>query len=297
MLDKLWDTFAAVFARHGTSSNCMEKLCRCYKHTARNCGDWFRPLVHKLIPQVCQWFTQHPHSCFLYMCNVCLTSFGQNERVGDLLPTFTEAYQRMTQATFTLLNGDGSQLKLVDHPDVVDDFFELSGKVLRFQPQLLLESPLLTPTFQCGCEALHLQHREAGRSAFRFFDNLIDLLQRPKRLGVELSEGSMANLRAVLGQCGPKLVTQVITAIAGALPASRTRLIAPLLKELIKVEATVTEQWARATIQGLPTEIQTDGGVFVGNIITREALVDDKVFIQTAEAFGEACRRKKVAIS
>jgi len=123
MLDKLWDTFAAVFARHGTSSNCMEKLCRCYKHTARNCGDWFRPLVHKLIPQVCQWFTQHPHSCFLYMCNVCLTSFGQNERVGDLLPTFTEAYQRMTQATFTLLNGDGSQLKLVDHPDVVDDFF------------------------------------------------------------------------------------------------------------------------------------------------------------------------------
>jgi len=297
MLDKLWDTFAAVFARHGTSSNCMEKLCRCYKHTARNCGDWFRPLVHKLIPQVCQWFTQHPHSCFLYMCNVCLTSFGQNERVGDLLPTFTEAYQRMTQATFTLLNGDGSQLKLVDHPDVVDDFFELSGKVLRFQPQLLLESPLLTPTFQCGCEALHLQHREAGRSAFRFFDNLIDLLQRPKRLGVELSEGSMANLRAVLGQCGPKLVTQVITAIAGALPASRTRLIAPLLKELIKVEAAVTEQWARATIQGLPAEIQTDGGVFVGNIITREALVDDKVFIQTAEAFGEACRRKKVAIS
>ena len=52
MLDKLWDTFAAVFARHGTSSNCMEKLCRCYKHTARNCGDWFRPLVLKLIPQV-----------------------------------------------------------------------------------------------------------------------------------------------------------------------------------------------------------------------------------------------------
>ena len=49
--------------------------------------------------------------------------------------------------------------------------------------------------------------------------------------------------------------------------------------------------------QGLPTEIQTDGGVFVGNIVTREALVDDKVFIQTAEAFGEACRRKKVAIS
>ena len=51
----------------------------------------------------------------------------------------------------------------------MDDFFELCGKVLYFQPQILLESELLTPAFQCGCAALHLQvvatREEMGRCA------------------------------------------------------------------------------------------------------------------------------------
>ena len=52
MLLGVWEVLEAIFRRHGTSSNCMEKLCRCYKHTARNCGEAFRAVVHKLIPQV-----------------------------------------------------------------------------------------------------------------------------------------------------------------------------------------------------------------------------------------------------
>jgi len=44
--------FAAVFARHGTDTRCMERLCRCYKHTARNCGDGFAAMLPQLLPQV-----------------------------------------------------------------------------------------------------------------------------------------------------------------------------------------------------------------------------------------------------
>ena len=71
---------------------------------------------------------------------------------------------------------------LVDNPDVVDDFFELCGKVLRFQPQILLESELLTPAFQCGCVALHLQvvakQEDIGRCAR---PTLCVLLAHPSR--------------------------------------------------------------------------------------------------------------------
>ena len=124
LLQSLWEVLNLVFTRHGTSSNCMEKLCRCYKHTARNCGESFRVLVPKLLPQVCAWFEQHPHSCFLYMTNVCLSAFGHGERAADLLPLFADSYRRMTVSTFQLLSAS-----LVDNPDVVDDFFELCGKV------------------------------------------------------------------------------------------------------------------------------------------------------------------------
>ena len=38
------------------------------------------------------------------------------------------------------------------------------AQVLRKQPSLLLESEIFGNTFLCGCAALHIQHREAGRS-------------------------------------------------------------------------------------------------------------------------------------
>ena len=33
----------------------MEKLCRCYKHTAKNCGADFKAVVPKLLPLVVGW--------------------------------------------------------------------------------------------------------------------------------------------------------------------------------------------------------------------------------------------------
>ena len=73
---------------------------------------------------MCGWYEQQPHSCFLYMVNVCLSAFGQGSNAGDLMPLFAEAFRCMSLATFRLLT-----IALVDHPDVVDDFFELCGKV------------------------------------------------------------------------------------------------------------------------------------------------------------------------
>ena len=112
MLQRIWEVLDAVFRRHGSSSNCMEKLCRCYKHTARNCGEAFRAVVPMLLPQVTGWYEAQPHSCFLYMNNVCLTSFGNGVKAGDLLPLFADSFCRMSVATFKLLQASS----LVDNP-------------------------------------------------------------------------------------------------------------------------------------------------------------------------------------
>ena len=112
LLLELWDDLNGVFAQHGSDTRCMERLCRCYKHTARNCGEAFRAVVPMLLPQVTTWYEQQPHSCFLYMNNVCLTSFGNGGRANELLPLFTDAYRRMSIATFKLLQAS----TLVDNP-------------------------------------------------------------------------------------------------------------------------------------------------------------------------------------
>ena len=247
LLQGVWDVLDAIFVRHATSSNAMEKLCRCYKHTARTAGDSFRLLVPPLIRQMTTWFERQPHSCFLYMVNVCLSAFGHGRRSNELLALFAEAFRRMTIACFQLLWGpSGNWAGLVDNPDVVDDLFELCGKVLRYQPSMLLETDQLSNTFACACAALHLHHREAGRSALRFFENLVDLLVRPDRGTEPLSDNALGALRQLLGSNGGQLVKALVEAIAGRLPPQRIRLVAPLMRQLILVDPTMVRPWARA---------------------------------------------------
>lgn len=163
---------------------------------------------------------------------------------------------------------------------------------------MLLEAPDLLPlVFECGTAALHLQHKEAGRSALRFFDNLVDLFSRPGRGVMPLSDASLDALRGMLGGRGQQLVNAIVQAIAGALPASRVRFFAPLLKLLIEVEPNLCNTWTTAAMQSLPPDTHADGGVFVGAVFSAEALRDEKVFTAAADAFSDACRRKRTLLA
>lgn len=290
LLQQLWEVLDAVFQQYGSSSACMEKLCRCYKHTARNCGDRsFLGVVPKLLTQITGWFEQQPHSCFLYVANVCIGSFGH---LPQLLSVFANTLRRLSLATFQLLSVEST---IVDNPDVVDDYFELCSKVLRKQPQLLLEeADILMPTFQCGCAALHIQHREAGRSVLNFFERLVELCRPAGKHPPSLSTASVAAAGSVIGQYGPLLVGQLVKSIAGALPAHRARFLSPLLRELICVDTKLCGKWINNAVCGLPSDAHADGQVLIGSLFSQEASRDEKTFVSAVETFAAACRRRRI---
>lgn len=299
LLSQLWDVLASVFTRFSTSSQCMEKLCRCYKHTQRACGDAFQAIVPRLLPQVTGWYEQQPWSCFVYMCNACLSSFP-NPRDGTpalpaaVRPVVSEAFQRIATATFTLLSSGANGI--VDNPDVVDDFFELCSKVLRKEPSLLLESTILQPAVQCGTAALHVQHKEAGRSTFCFFENLIEA--SGPRTRTPVSPAGLAALQGVLGEHGPKIVSQIILAVAGMLPAQRVRFLSPLLQQIVHAAPGPSREWVTAAVRAMPAGAHADGGVLIESIFSAEALVldphGDKTFLLAVDVFSDGCRRKRI---
>ena len=45
------------------------------------------------------------------------------------------------------------------------------------------------------------------------------------------------------------------------------------------------------------TDTHADGGVFVGAIFSDEALRDEKLFTAAADAFSDACRRKRTLLT
>jgi len=293
MLQQLWPILELVFARHGTDSRVMEKLCRCYKHTARNCGPGFRPLVPRLLPQVSGWFEQQPHSCFIYVCNVCISSFGD---AVELRAVFAEVFVRLSLSTFKLLSVNPTSLP--DNPDVVDDYFELCSKVLRRQPSLLLESqtspPLLLTVFQCGCAGLHIQHREAARAVVCFFEVLVGLCSSDPRRSQNVSPAGLAALQGVLSEHGVHLVVAIIRSIAGVVPPSRIRFLMPVLRSLAGISADTCRVWVESAIQSLPADVHTDGATMVASIFSSEAMADEKVYLNAVDAFSSACRRKRV---
>ncbi len=156
---------------------------------------------------------------------------------------------------------------------------------------------MLTPAVQCGCAALHIQHREAGRAVLAFFENLIEALGRSPRgfsSRERISEASHSALGAIFTLSGGAIVQQLVLGVAGALPVSRVRHIAPLLMALVRADGGSANAWISAAIGGLPAEAHADGQAMLGAICSAEALRDDKTFAAAVEAFSLACRRKRL---
>lgn len=298
LLEQLWGVLEAVFARHGSDSKVMEKLCRCYKHTSRNTaqgpfrGD-FKHLVPRLLPQVTSWFEQQPHSCFLYVNNVCMKGYYD---APELLRVFSDCFTRMSVVSFRLLSV--TPASIAENPDVVDDYFELCSTALLRHPSLLLETELARAAFQCGCFGLHIQHREAHRAVVGFFEHLIAIRHGGMRGPVTAS--AYGALEALLLAHGKDLLTALLFAIAGLVPPSRTRFLSPVLKSLVAIDVATTRGWAEAAVQALPPAGHMDGATLLQAIFSPEALVrddrgtSDKTFDQSIEAFSAACRRRRL---
>ena len=80
----------------------------------------------------------------------------------------------------------------------------------------------------------------------------------------------------------------------------------PIFKKLIELRIEETKQisdkyspwvWATAAVQALPADTHADGGVFVGAVFSAEALREEKLFTAAADAFSDACRRKRTLVS
>ena len=128
------------------------------------------------------------------------------------------------RATFALL----SSTPLADNPDVIDDYFELSKKVLQRQPALLLEEDerfILPTALECGCACIKgVQHREALRAVAFFFEALVVTLARARHAPPQphsSSSGLSAEGAAALGRAfderGASVVEAIVQAVAAAM--------------------------------------------------------------------------------
>ena len=108
-----------------------------------------------------------------------------------------------------------------NEPDVIEEYFFLASKVLKFCPMILFDGSdpsRLVRTIQGAIQVLSIAHKDSQRAALDFLENLISVTvptllhrQPPPALLV-------ATVSTLLPQFAPVLIENILQNIAGRIP-------------------------------------------------------------------------------
>lgn len=281
LLSSTWTLLDTATNRFPNDVMLAEKICRLHKHAMRSIGARaYAPVLDHLIRQLVTSFDRTRQSPFLYAASICITEYGSDpayaQRLFDMVST-------MAKTVFDFLkNFEG----FTNHPDVVEEFFYLMGRMVSHCPDLLIKSPLLVTLLQCAVVGMRLDHHGANRGTLRFVDNTISY-------GLSLREQSkpenQAALERALAQEGQAIVGNLALAMMGDLP-SYSNQIPEILWKLNLLCPNYLAQWlatAFEAVAALPERAKND---FMGALDT--GLARDE-FSLAARSFQSACERER----
>lgn len=282
LMKSTWSLLDTATTRFPQDINLAEKICRLHKHALRTCGArGYTPLIDALMEVLVRNYQQSRHSPFLYLASICVAEYGRTPEYAQRL---FEMISALATTTFSFLR---SIEDFTHHPDVVEEFFYLMGRMISCCPDPLVTSPLLQSLFQCAAVGMQLQHRDANKGTLNFLENTVSY-------GLKLREQQPANpecqaaLEHVLVQEGQNIVTNMARALQGELPTFSNQ-VPELLWKLNVLCPELLAQWlTNAFSTVVPPERAKTG--FLGAL--NSGLPRDD-FNLAVRAFMNACERER----
>ncbi|CAM9327993.1 unnamed protein product, partial [Ectocarpus fasciculatus] len=167
----MWPLLMQTMQTYKTES-CYEKICRCYKYVIKSSGRYFLPHLNSMAEHIVQQFSVQPLACFLYVAAVCFGEFGALGARHCL----SNVYVYMSKMFFDKYR----TVEDFSHsPDLCEEYFFLSARVLQFFPEILLGSDAeanhrLQVVVQAGLSGLKVQHRETVKGILTMFGEIIN---------------------------------------------------------------------------------------------------------------------------
>ena len=280
LMASTWTLLETATNRFPQDTLLAEKICRLHKHALRAAGAAaYAPILDTLIQQLVQSYAKTHQSPYLYAASICITEYGYDANFGQRLFDMVAA---MAEVTFSFLR---SFDEMTNHPDVVEEFFYLMGRMMTHCPDQLVSSPLLISLFQSASVGMRLDHHGANKGTLKFLETTISY-------GLSLREQNkpvyQAALEHALSQEGQAVVANLAYAMVGDLPGY-TNQIPEILWKLNLLCPGLLAQWLSAAFgrATLPERAKND---FMGALDT--GLARDE-FSLAARAFQSACERDR----
>jgi len=279
----------AVSQKYPRDFNCGEKLCRLHKHSLRECGPvHYAPLLESLVEQTVKNFGLSLSSPYLYLASIIVSEYGRNAAHSKLL------YDMVASLASAVFNTLRTTDDFTAHPDVVEEFFFMAGRMINYCPSPLVQSPLLNSLLQCAALGMKLYHRDANRGTLNFLESTVSYSLKLRLSGPSLDANGQADMaaleRAILAE-GQPLVINLAQSLLGDLPAYRldsgSGSIAGVLFYLNQLCPDLLMQWIQPPLTTAPEHAKSAFLVALHNRVAREE------FNSSVRRFTAVCERSR----
>ena len=288
LMRETWPMLDSVSQKYPRDFNCGEKLCRLHKHSLRECGPaHYVPLLESLVEQTVRNFSSSFSSPYLYLASIIVSEYGRDPAQSKLL------YDMVASLSSSVFNALRTTNDFIAHPDVVEEFFFMIGRMVNYCPSPLVQSSLLNSLLQCAAIGMKLHHRDANRGTLNFLENTVSYslkLRSSSSLNVNEQANIAALEQAILSE-GQPLVTNLAQALLGDLPAYRldsgSGSIAGVLFHLNELCPELLMQWIQPPLTCAPEHAKSQ---FLATLYNRVARDE---FNSSVRRFTAVCERSR----
>mmetsp|Transcript_12452 Transcript_12452/g.20136 ORF Transcript_12452/g.20136 Transcript_12452/m.20136 type:complete len:371 (+) Transcript_12452:248-1360(+) len=288
LMREAWPMLDAVSQKHPRDFNCGEKLCRLHKHALRECRPiHYAPMLEPLVEQTVKNFSLSLSSPYLYLASIIVSEYGRNATHSKLL------YSMVANLSSTVFNALRTTEDFTAHPDVVEEFFFMAGRMVNYCPSPLVQSSLLNSLLQCAALGMKLYHRDANRGTLNFLESTVSYslkLRSSSSLDVNGQADIAALEQAILAE-GQPLVINLAQALLGDLPAYRldsgSGSIAGVLFYLNQLCPELLMQWIQPPLTAAPEHAKSAFLVTLHNRVARDE------FNSSVRRFTAVCERSR----
>lgn len=252
-----WPLLRQTISAHPGDGKVVEKSCRLLKHSMRCVPDLFKPNVSAVAATLIPAFQSHQHSSYLYSAEILANTYASDP---EIVPVLTHLFHQLSTTALQCLMVAKEQGTLENITELVEDFYGMFERYLRYAPGIVLEAPTLMPTLQLWHSVIFVQQKDAIEAIIAFIEAVLACIAEAvkaenQRYCEQRKAQQGAHLRPLVVQVMPGLMEALFRLIAGV-PTRYVQEVIPCVLEGIRgAFPNEFPPWLEAAFQHLPASV------------------------------------------
>lgn len=280
--NSFWPIIQQTLTQHPGDPKVVEKSCRLLKHCERCVPDLFKPIVPQVAQTLITAFQAHQHSSYLYQAEILANTYASDP---EIIPVLTHLFNQLSATGLQCLVAHREKLEEVT--ELVEDFYGMFERYLRYAPMIVLESPALPATLQLWHAVIFVQQKDAIEATIALIESVMTNIAETNKPNPHMQKARHGALLRPHGlQVSPGLVEAIFRLIVGV-PTRYVQETLPCVLDQIRCAFPQEfPGWLEIGMQHLPASVAS---IAEKQKLGQQLLLGDET--QSYEAVQDLCYR------